>query len=182
MAKESEAVQKVAEFGDEDRMVDGPVNPVKRSIYRNCLFGAALAELMTLGVIFVSWYLMIVGKAVFGDPLTNAVVAGVFTLVGAQIALASTFAPRDDQMTGGNSWYPNVLIHVSIGVANAALVLAMGVYAVIGLAFAVISNLNSLAAQQRDRPIHLGRRRRVAERPSASCSGSTADGRQMTHL
>ena len=153
-----EVCQQVAE----DSLVTAPVNPLKRHVYRNCLFIASLAEAMTLALILATWFLMITGKAVFGDPLTNGVVTGVFTMVGAQIALATTFSPRDDQMAGGKTWYPNVLIHVCFSVANASLVLAMGVYAVvndmvapeyvivgtvIGLVFAVIGNLNGLAAR-----------------------------------
>ena len=133
-----------------------------RHIYRNCLLIAGLAEGMTLSVILIVWLMVSQRMATFGDPLTNAVVAGVFTLVGAQIGLAGEFAPRSDQMGDGKDWYPNVLIHVAMGSVNALLVLAMGTYAVVfdrispeyvivgalvGLVFAVIGQLNSLAAR-----------------------------------
>ena len=133
-----------------------------RHIYRNCLLIAGLAEAMVLCVIFISWVMMAKGLVTFGDPLTNAVVAGVFTLVGAQIGMAGAFAPQSDQMGDGKDWYPNVLIHVGMSGFNAMLVLAMGTHAVIanliapeyvivgavvGLVFAVIGQLNSLAAR-----------------------------------
>ena len=133
-----------------------------RHIYRNCTVIACLAEGMTLSVILIAWLMVSQGMATFGDPLTNAVVAGVFTLVGAQIGLAGEFAPRSDQMGDGKDWYPNVLVHVGMGAVNALLVLAMGTYAVVfdrispeyvivgvlvGLVFAVVGQLNSLAAR-----------------------------------
>ena len=162
MAKD-EPTTMVLTMDEAERMKNAPVNPVaNRSIYRNAALLAMVGEVMTLAVILSTWWLMVINKAVFGDPLTNAVVAGVFTLVGAQIALAATFAPKGDQASDGTSFYPNVLLHVSIGVVNACLMLGMGVYGVIaekvapeyvivgtvvGLMFGVIGNVNSLAAR-----------------------------------
>ena len=103
-----------------------------RHIYRNCLLIAVLAEALILIVIIITWVMMIKGLVTFGDPLTNAVVAGVFALVGAQIALAGDFAPRSDQEgNNGHDWYPNVVIHVGMSALNALLVLAMGTHAVV---------------------------------------------------
>ena len=133
-----------------------------RHIYRNCTVIACLAEAMTLSVILITWLMMAGGLAKFGDPLTNAVAAGVFTLVGAQVGLAGEFAPKSGQMGDGKEWYPNVLIHVCMSAVNALLVLAMGTHAVVanlitpeyvivgavvGLVFAIVGQLNSLAAR-----------------------------------
>ena len=133
-----------------------------RNVFRNCLVLAALAEGLTLTIILGTWALIVLDLASLGDPLTNAVIAGAFTLVGMQIGLAAEFAPREDHRSDGNSWYPNVLIHVGAACCNVALVLAMGLYAVIidavapeyviygalvGMALAVIGQLFSLAAR-----------------------------------
>ena len=135
---------------------------MKRHIYRNCATIVITAELLTLSVIGSVWLLLQLGHAVFGDPLTNAVVSGTFTLVGAQLALAGEFAPREEFGNDGSKWYPNVHLHVGVSVLNIGLVLAMGVYAVatervapeyvivgavVGLVFAAIAQLNSLAAR-----------------------------------
>ena len=133
-----------------------------RAIFRNCLVLAALAEGLTLILIVGTWALIALGMAALGDPLTNTVIAGAFTLVGMQIGLAGEFAPDAEQGGDGSEWYPNVLIHVGAAVFNVALLLAMGLYAVIinavaaeyviygalvGMALGIIGLLFSLAAR-----------------------------------
>ena len=133
-----------------------------RNLFRNCLALALLAEGLTLFLLFGTWGLIILGMAALGDPLTNAIVAGAFTLVSLQIGVAMNFAPGDDQGSDGKAWYPNVLIHVGIACFNVVLVLAMGLHAIlidavapeyviygalIGMALAIIGQLYGLAAR-----------------------------------
>ena len=121
-----------------------------------------MAQVLTLGLIGTTWGLMAMGLALFGDPLTNSVIAGGFAICTMQIGLAVNFAPRDDHASQGTTWYPNVLVHVALAVFNASLLLAMGVYAVIadkvtpeyvivgvvvGLVLALIGQLIALAAR-----------------------------------
>ena len=139
-----------------------PLLAKQRSIYRNCIALALTAELLMLGLIGATWTLLALGFAVFGDPLTNAVIGGGFAICTMQIGLAITFAPSEDRGSGGTTWYPNVLVHVGLAVLNAALLFAMGVYAVIadkvapeyvivgavvGLLLALVGQLLALAAR-----------------------------------
>ena len=107
------------------------VKDAHRRIYRNVAVICGVAEILTLGVIFTTWLLIAAGAADFGGPLSNAVVTGVFSVCGLLVGMAALFAPHKPSENTGGAWYPNVLLLIFFAALNAALMLAMAVWAVL---------------------------------------------------